>query len=113
MAVPASTSLVVQQMFSNVTLSTMIVLFIQWLKDSKYFPWITAQTETLNKILGAFLAFIASIGVQYSYHEGVVTITFTVLTVLAGLWHWIQQLMMQHLVYYGIIKPPAASASKP
>lgn len=107
---------------SSGTLSIVVVAAIQWLKKSPLAPWFNQETDTLNKALGAFLAFIASIGIAYTYSAGVVTITFTVATVLAGLWHFVQQLAMQHFVYHGFIKPktievapsaPAAEAVNP
>lgn len=97
----------VSRFISSGTLSVVIVAMIQWLKESTNIPWINQQTTTLNKMLGAFLAFIASIGISYTYNAGTVTIVFTVTAVLAGLWHWIQQLAMQHFVYHGFIKPKA------
>jgi len=112
----------ISHFISSGTMSIVIVSVIQYLKTSPLAPWITQETETLNKSLSAALAFITSLGIAYTYSGGIVTITFTVATVLAGLWHFVQQYAMQHFVYHGFIKPktvqvaasaPAAEAINP
>ena len=89
---------------SQITLSAVVVVVMQWLKNSSYMPWLNQQSDKANRVVAALLAFVTAIGIHYTYDAGVVTITFTVMTVLHGLWHWLQSLVFQELVYKGVIK---------
>jgi hypothetical protein len=106
-----STAVLLKQLTSQGTMSIVIVAMLEWAKNSPLAPFINKETTALNKGLGAFLAFITSIGIAYTYSAGVVTITFTVMTVLHGLWTFIQQLAFQHIVYHGFIKPKTVEVS--
>jgi len=95
----------VSRLASNGTLAVVIVAVMQWLKKSPLAPWLSQETDNANRLVSAFLAFIASVGITYTYTGGVVTITFTLMTVLTGLWHWIQQMAFQQFLYHGWVKP--------
>jgi len=95
----------ISQYFSSGTLAVVIVAVVQWIKDSPLFPKITQDTTRINQVLGAVLAFFASVGVSWGVTGHVVSITFDYIIVLHGLWHWVQQLALQHFVYHGFLKP--------
>jgi len=101
------------QITSNGTTAIMIVAFVQWLKESPWFPAINQESTKINQLLGAALAAVASLGISYSVSGRIVTIAFDYVVVLHGLWHYAQQLAMQHFVYHGFLKPREKPQSIP
>ena len=59
----------------------------------------------MNQLAGAFLAFCAAVGIHYNITGHLVTIAFDYVVVAHGIWHWIQQLALQHFVYHLALKP--------
>jgi hypothetical protein len=101
----------ISQFMSSGTMSIVVVTFIQYLKQSPLAPRINEETTKINKLLGVVLAFLTSIGIAYTYNAGTVVITFTVAAVLHGLWHFVQQLALQHVIYHGVFKPTTVQVS--
>ncbi len=96
---------------SQVTASAVVVMILQWLKRSNYFPWLSGETETLNKAVAAIAAAFTAVGIHYSYDADLHTITITGITLTAfvhGAWHWLQAFSFQELIYRGALKPRPA-----
>jgi hypothetical protein len=95
------------------TIAVITTYALQWLKTRKWFPWITTETQRLNRILGFVVAFAASIGVVATFDHTAGVLTITGLT-LAGLGHglarFIQQWCMQQVAYKNLIAPPLPGA---
>lgn len=93
---------------SQVTASAVVVLLIQWLKSSRFAPWITGETDTLNKALGALFAAFTAVGIHATYDSSAHVLTIAGLTLGAffhGAWHWLQSFSFQQLIYHGAMKP--------
>ena len=50
--------------------AVLTVLALDFLKRAKWFPWMTCDTETVNRIVGVAVAIGATIGVSVVSHEG-------------------------------------------
>ena len=84
------------------TSSALSVYLIQKLKDSKYFPWLTAETAKLNRVASALLAALGAVGLQYQWTSSTHTLVITNLTLSViglGIWHWLQHFTLQEVVY--------------
>lgn len=116
------------EIVSQFTAAAVVVYALQMIKKSAWFPWMTQETTTLNRLVSAAGAFIGSIGVHMAFSAGQATapdgtylITVTGLTLAnvgAGLWHWMNQFAGQQLLYDGIVsktspKTPQAVTSVP
>lgn len=94
---------------SQVTLSAIAVVVMQWLKKSSWFPWLTAQSDAANKIVAAFFAAAAAVGIHYTYDASTATLTFTGISFAAlghALWHWLQSYAVQETIYKGAFHKP-------
>jgi hypothetical protein len=71
---------------------------LQFLKNSPYFPWLNAGTETLNKWLSALAATVATVGIHWTYASD--TLTITGLSA-ASLWHLVTNIVFQFATQHG------------
>jgi len=62
----------------------LIPLFVQWIKKSRWFPWISHETEALNRALAWALGVISAVGIHWvaEWDGGVfrLSIDFTAVT---------------------------------
>lgn len=91
-------------------LLAMVVPFIlQWMKGSKFFPFISYAGGWMNRIVAAIVAGLLGLGVAFNFNDDTGTLTVTGLT-LATLWpaaqHIAFQIMSQHTVYKLVVAPP-------
>lgn len=97
---------------SQVTYSTIAVMFLQWLKNTRFAPFINFETDALNKMIGALLAALTAVGIHSQYDGLTHTLTITGLTVAAvfhGIWHFVQSFSFQQLIYHGVLKRPVVA----
>jgi len=96
-------------------LNAVAVWIIQALKGSKYVPWITAETEAVNKFVSAAFAALASAGVAFTavhtggVSEGALTISWagiTVANVVSFLYHAVAYYAAQK-AFFKVTVPPA------
>lgn len=98
-----------EELLSQLTSSAMVIYFLQTLKKSSWFPWLTAETKTLNRLVGFLGAGLTAVGIHFAFdvQQGQLLITgLTFSGLLHGAWHWAQQYALQQLAY------DAAVASK-
>jgi hypothetical protein len=109
---------------TQVTVSGIVVAAIQYLKSSKLFPWITAKTATLNRILSMAAAVATSVGVHITWNHGslpgsyMVAVTgMTIMGILTGAFDVLKSLVFQEIIYRSTKTVPpvpvAASTGKP
>ena len=90
----------------------MIVYLIQWLKGSKWVPWLTADSKHLPQVLSAISAALLSFGITWTFSQtqpgdtaGVLTITIPMwTTLLKGLWEFLVQFTGQQVIFDGIVQ---------
>lgn len=90
-----------------------IVWLIEKLKTWHLFPWMTPQTETVNRLVSIAAAGIATIGVAATFEpeSGKLTISgLTATGIATGGWEWFKSFVFQELVYRAGVKPGADTA---
>lgn len=104
----------VNDVLSTLTASTLTVSIIQWLKTTKWVPFINQHSASVNRALGWLGAFATGTGIHYTFNHdaGVLTITglsagiiIHTATVTAKQWAF------QLLIYKGIFKGPAETVT--
>lgn len=97
---------------SQIGLAAAASYFIQYLKNSPKFSWISQHSSGLNRALATLTALAASVGVHYTYthtDEGTWIVTFTGLT-LASVghytWAWFTQFAIQQGYFAAVVKQP-------
>ena len=97
---------------AHATFAAVAVWIIQQIKASKSFPWITIETDRLNRWISIVAAFASGLGVDFSPVEWNpvthgLTLGITGLdpyTITVGLWGVFQTFVWQQLWYHGLIK---------
>jgi hypothetical protein len=95
------------QFGSQATVSGFIVMAIQWLKGSKYFPWINQQSQRVNQFLSVGLAFATSLGINHVWNPNtrVLALTIPTLTVLlAAISHAAHGVLLNEGIYRAFVK---------
>lgn len=59
------------ELTSHLTAGAAIVYGIQWLKDAGWFPWLTADTKTVNRLVSMALAAVAALGINWAYDASI------------------------------------------
>jgi protein-S-isoprenylcysteine O-methyltransferase Ste14 len=103
-----------EQVITQFVLAYIGTRLVQWMKAAAGLPWITAQTDTINKGVGALVAFLATLGIglatSWDASTGTFVLTITGLslgTLTTFVWHWFSQFVMQQAAYHAIVKPEA------
>jgi hypothetical protein len=90
------------------------VYAIQLLKNSKWFPWLQAETDTVNRVVSLVVAFLTAAGIKFAMdgtfdHGWVFTIQVpSIGVVLDTLVHFTTQFGMQEVIYQSTKKAAAA-----
>lgn len=84
---------------------------VEVMKNATGLPWMTEQTDRMNKLVGALIAFIATLGITVAGTWDGTTHTYTLViggldfgNVLALAWGWLTQFVLQQMAYHGIVK---------
>jgi len=98
----------------HLALAGIITYLIQFLKRSN-FPWVTENSDRINKTISILAAFISSIGVQAAITGTVDTGWHITASTPSGwammetIMHTMGQWVIQQSVYHGIVKKGATS----
>ena len=93
------------EILAHLTLGGVVVYGIEWLKGSGKFPWITASTKTLNRIVSLIAAAVVALGVGVTgdaSHGWAISVP-PLAALLAGVWETIKQLVLQQVLYDGVV----------
>jgi len=94
---------------SQFILAYATTFILQWLKEKPWFPWISYETEKLNKLVSYTVAFLTGLGVYVVFDKAAGVLTISGLT-LANLYHALThmggQLVLQQVAYRHIASPP-------
>lgn len=92
---------------NQVIFNAIIVAALQWLKNAKWFPWLSAETAKLNRVIAILASGAAAIGVHSTFVGGVLTITGLSWAVIGpGLYNWLQSFVFQQLIFKATISNP-------
>lgn len=104
----------VNDFMSTITASTLAVSVIQWLKDTKYVPFINQHSASLNRTLSWAIAFCSGAGIHYTFNgdAGVLTVTgLSAGVIIHTATITCKQYAAQWLIYKGIVRGPAADVA--
>lgn len=107
------------EILSQFTASAMTAYAIEWLKRSQYFPFITAETKTVNRVLSAIGAALTAFGIHTAIEGSsgagwhvTIAIPSTVL-LLHAVWDWAKAFVLNQAVFDGVIQKAGALAAAP
>ena len=101
----------------QIGISAIVVWILQLAKNSPWFPWITANTDKLNRGLAILLAFLTSVGFHFTMQGswttgGQIIIAFpSLLAIVQILLHTAGQGVIQEGIYNLTVKPTPAVLS--
>lgn len=81
------------------------------LKYTKWFPFLQQNASNMNRIFAIIVAFLTSVGIQYTFDsvEGTLVISgLTLASVGHGLWAWFVQFCLQQGAFKVIVQPEEA-----
>ena len=88
--------------------AAVIPYLIEGVKKSSWFPWLTTETERLNRLLGIAVALAVTAGLTYTWEPTTRTLTMQIPTLWqAGqtFWHAAVQWGLQQYVYKTSVSP--------
>lgn len=91
-----------QLLGAKATTALVIVYFINWLKHSKWFPFITRETTRLNHLLAVALTGAGAIGIHATFSHDTHTLVISGLSlasILPAAANWCQQYVMTKVGY--------------
>ena len=95
----------------QLTLAAVSTYLVQYLKRSTWFPVYASSSVMAQRVVSAFVAACAAVGIHMQFDSTAGTLAVTGLTV-ATIWHLggqvMQQYVFQHVMYVGAVKPDAA-----
>ena len=100
---------------SSLGMGIFMTYFIEWLKASPYFPWITAEKDKIVKTAHLVGAIVSAAGIHYSWNAATHTLTIPNLTgavVALAVWKIAQQYLFQKWVYDSAVKSKNGSTVK-
>jgi len=84
---------------------------IEWLKQQKWFPWMTADSTVLNRWVGRLVAAVSVVGIHMTFDPNAGTLLVSGLS-LAGiggaLVEFVKQYLLQQIAYRSVVKPVAS-----
>lgn len=92
---------------AQATIAIFVSFGLQWLKKSRFFPWLTVETQQLNRWVSIVIAFCAGIGIYVTWHEGTLTVSgLTGPNMAHAIMRGLEQWAFQTTAYRGLIAPP-------
>jgi hypothetical protein len=89
-------------LLTSFTISGITVAAINWLKRSKYFPWITKEKVWLLRVLSAVVATASSVGITHVWNStdhSILISNLTVATLWAFAWALTKQFTMNETIF--------------
>ena len=111
MYLPLDANSMADPVMSTITAGGMAVAVIQWLKETKWLPFINEHSAGINRLVAAIAACISAIGLHWAFDasEGVLTITgLHWANIGHSAWDVFKSYVLQWLMYKGVIKGSSA-----
>lgn len=92
---------------THVTAAGLAVGVLQWLKNSKYFPWITQERGKLLRVLALVTSALAAAGIHYTWNAVSRELIFQIPTIsgiFAFLVGWFKTFIFQEVTYQATAK---------
>ncbi len=93
------------EILTHLTTGGVIVYAIESLKKAGWAAWITQDSKWVARLLSAIAAAGVALGLSYTGDAatGWVIHVPPLAVVLTGLWEWLKQVVMQQMVYDGLV----------
>lgn len=91
---------------AQLVIAGLVAYALEFIKRAEWFPWLTADTRTANRLVAAAVALVAAVGVHFNYDasQGVLTISgLTMSSLRHGLWEYGKQLVFQQGWYDAVV----------
>jgi hypothetical protein len=88
------------------TSSAVVVWIIQKLKGAKWFPFLKHGEASVSRVWSIGAAAITAIGINYTWNpqtRGLLIVIPTMWGLLLGIWHWLNQFVLQETVYQATV----------
>ncbi len=92
---------------THLTTAGIAVAAIQWLKKSRYFPWITQGKGRLCRLAAILTSAIGAVGINYAWNPAGRELVFHIPTFTQGLGigiAWAKSFVTQEIIYQGTTK---------
>jgi len=100
---------------TQVTAGAIIAWITNWLKGSKYFPWITQEAKAISTMVAVLLSAAAALGVNVAWNGADHTLVISGLNlygIVIAAWSLLKQYVFQHLAGQ-VMYPANPPAQKP
>lgn len=99
---------------AHVTTGAVVVYAIEWLKRAGWFRWLTADSGTVNRVVSAIAAAAMAFGIHATgdASTGWVIHVPSVAVLLAGVWEWATQFVIQQLIFDGVVQQAGSGQAK-
>ena len=95
------------ELTAHLTTGAVVVYLIEWAKQTRLCPWLSATTPTLNRIVNLGAAGLIALGINWTYDPTMGTLVVHGLT-LSGLataaWELLKQLAVQQVLYDTVVQ---------
>jgi len=92
---------------AQASIAILVSFGLQALKKSKAFPWITTETQTVNRWVSIAAAFCTGVGIFASWDHGTLTVSgLTGANLIHALTRGVEQWAFQTTAYRAVIAPP-------
>lgn len=102
------------EVVSQVVISGLIGYSLEFLKQTRWFPWLTYETRRANRTVAWIVALLAAIGIHFQFDAQAGQLVITGLTLAGithGAWEYAKQLVIQEMVYRASVKDKEAKES--
>ncbi len=92
---------------SHLTTAGLAVAAIQWLKKSRYFPWVTQEKTRMMRLVAIVTAAIGTVGINYAWQPADRALVFHIPTLAQAFTlgvAWVKSFITQEIVYQGTAK---------
>ena len=86
-------------MGENLAAAAIITFVIGTLKKSSWFPWLSAETANINRLVSVVLSGVAAVGIHATFDRQTHSLLITGLslsTIAVGGYHWLVQFVYTH-----------------
>lgn len=101
------------ELTAHLTTSAMVVYGLETMKSQGWFPWITCDSKTMNRVVSAVLAAAVAFGISAT---GDMNTGWTIhipmaSALLPAIWDWAKQYSLQQVIYDGVVQKAGSKGS--
>lgn len=99
---------------AHLTTGAVVVYAIEWLKRAGWFKWMSADSGTVNRAVSAIAAAAMAFGISATgdAQTGWVIHVPSLAVLVAGVWEWSKQFVVQQILWDGVVAPKQVRVSE-